>query len=75
MAVFGNNEPDEEVTTRTKRLASKMIIDEAAVLAASGEKRLEGVRQLIMRGTKLRSFDSACTVRLQNLTVGMLRWS
>ncbi|CAN0237111.1 unnamed protein product, partial [Pylaiella littoralis] len=46
-----------------------MMIDEVAALAATGENRLEGVRQLIMRGMNLTSFESSCAARLQSLTV------
>ena len=45
------------------------MIDESAVLDATGENRLERVRQLIMRGMQLRSFDRACVVGLRSLTV------
>ena len=42
------------------------------VLEASGERQLESVRQLILRGRQLSSFDSACASRLQNLVVRTL---
>lgn len=46
------------------------VIDELTVLEAAGDaRRLEGVRQLIMRGMKLTGFGPACVSRLQGLTV------
>ncbi|CAN0162645.1 unnamed protein product, partial [Scytosiphon promiscuus] len=45
------------------------LVDEVGVLAATGEDRLERVRQLIMRGMKLTSFAPACAFRLRSLTV------
>lgn len=61
------------VTTKTKsRAVSKtgaIMIDEAAALAATGENRLESVRQLIMRGMNLTSFERSCAARLRSLTV------
>ena len=50
---------------------TRTVIDESAVLDATGENRLERVRQLIMRGMQLRSFDRACVVGLRSLTVGV----
>ncbi|CAN0525088.1 unnamed protein product, partial [Ectocarpus sp. 8 AP-2014] len=38
-------------------------------LAATGEHRLEGIRQLIMRGMRLTSFEPSCVARLRSLTV------
>lgn len=49
--------------------SGRMIIDEAAVLEASGDDRLESVRQLIMRGVKIRKFDPQCASRLHDLVV------
>lgn len=46
-----------------------MMIDEAAALAATGENRLEGIRQLIMRAMNLTSFERSCAARLRSLTV------
>lgn len=48
---------------------SRTVIDESAVLDATGENHLECVRQLIMRGMQLRSFDRACAIGLRSLTV------
>lgn len=49
------------------------VIDEAAALEATGENRLEGIRQLIMRGKKLASFERSCAIRLRRLTVSHAR--
>lgn len=71
------NESDEGgnrqtlVTADTLQHRMDNGIDESAVLAASGDVRLESVRQLVMRGMKLRGFDSVCVVRLRGLTVGI----
>lgn len=48
---------------------SRTVIDESAVLDVTGENHLECVRQLIMRGMQLRSFDRTCAVGLGRLTV------
>jgi len=49
------------------------VIDEAAALEATGENRLEGIRQLIMRGKKLAFFERSCAIRLRSLTVSHAR--
>lgn len=49
--------------------AAIVMVDEAGVLVATGEYRLERVRQLIMRGMNLTSFERSCAARLRNLTV------
>lgn len=51
----------------SKRAAE--LVDQNGVLAATGESRLESVRQLIMRGMKITSFEPACAARLRSLTV------
>ncbi|CAN0192548.1 unnamed protein product, partial [Hapterophycus canaliculatus] len=51
------------------------VVDEAGVLAATGESRLESVRQLIMRGLKLTSFEPSCAARLRSLTASVLSLS
>lgn len=58
-----------EASTIVSITPNTIIIDEKSVLAATGDNRLESVRQLIMRGMRLKSFESTCVSRLRNLTV------
>ncbi|CAM9992325.1 unnamed protein product [Ectocarpus fasciculatus] len=62
-------EQDPVVTTISKKPVAPQVVDEAAALAATGEHRLEGIRQLIMRGMRLASFELSCAARLRSLTV------
>lgn len=63
--------PSKKGVIMRKARISRTMIDESGVLDVSGENRLECVRQLIMRGMQLRSFDPACAVGLRSLTVRM----
>lgn len=68
MAVQGNDDTNNKDRAEGS-VPNTIIIDEKVVLAATGDTRLESVRQLIVRGMRLKSFDSACASRLRNLTV------
>lgn len=71
MAVLGYNDmvgARKGSSRRTPAGINDEIV-ESEVLVATGERRLEGVRQLILRGMGLRCFDSACVSRLQSLRV------
>lgn len=66
-----SEEQDPVVTTISKKPVAPQVVDEAAALAATGEHRLEGIRQLIMRGMRLASFELSCAARLRSLTVSL----
>ena len=68
---FVRSEPHNthKENARCRGAEDMSVIDEEAALTATGENRLESIRQLIMRGKKLASFERSCAIRLQSLTV------
>lgn len=72
-AAQGDELPIEEGSPELQLSPSGKIITEQHVLEASGDRRLESVRQLVMRGMQLISFDPACMSRLRNLAVSSKR--